>query len=218
MVSVRAATVLFSFALWSTTAMAADRAPPVIHHAALSAVTVGDTMIVEANIEDASPIFEPAVLMRFAGEADFERFAMVPVGGSTFRAEIPIAGRRGEGAYFIEAFDEQGNGPSRVGSPMAPLLFTFVEPPPPTPPVEPEPAPVETPVETPPVVDDAESEGLPVGLLIGAGAAAGVAVVVVGVGAVGALWYLQSQQTQESAVSIRVTAPVPTTAALGALP
>src|SRR5207245_2073373 len=69
------------------------------------------------------PIFQPMVFIRVAGITGFTRVQMNPVAGvnDLFTAEVPMSLTAEDFDYYIEAFDEDGNGPARVGSPESPL-------------------------------------------------------------------------------------------------
>jgi hypothetical protein len=69
-------------------------------------------------------VIEPAAFVRLAGEKDFQRLAMQGLTGDTFSAELPASLADRDLEYFLEAFDEDGNGPFRKGSPERPLRLS----------------------------------------------------------------------------------------------
>lgn len=80
----------------------------------------GGPFVVEARIRDESGVFAPAVLWRLPGNTRFVDAALEER-GSVWRALVPAPATAGGIEFFIEAFDLVGNGPSRIGSPEAPL-------------------------------------------------------------------------------------------------
>jgi hypothetical protein len=104
-----------------------DTKPPVITHARISKATIGLPIIIRAKIEDESEIFAPAVYLRAQGKPDFESFPMKK-SGDGFEAVIPAELTKSSVEYFIEAFDDQGNGPSREGSPEDPIKVAVFDP------------------------------------------------------------------------------------------
>ncbi len=129
----------------------ADNAPKV-EHTPLSRAERGKPQFVRAKIKSATgaKIFDPAVLVRVKGATTFSRFSMLSDGGQPdrFVAELPASLISGDFGYYIEAFDDDGNGPGRAGAPESPLKVSVgsldapvarssdVPPPPPPPPPE----------------------------------------------------------------------------------
>ena len=108
-------------------ARAADAAPeqkgaPVIKHVPLKAAKPGEPVLVRAVITDPDGVYEPAVYVRSAGASEFVRIKMHPAYGG-YEAIIAAEQVSGTLEYFIEAFDEQGEGPARFGSPTEPLVL-----------------------------------------------------------------------------------------------
>lgn len=135
-------------------ASAADTEPPVITHVPVAHAPEGDALAVRARIEDASEIFAPSVYVRPVGAKDYDNIAMRKV-LDAYEAIIPAEQVDGDLEYFIEAFDELGNGPAREGSPDKPLRVEVYDPakgppsvvvaPPPPPVVAPPPPPAPPP-------------------------------------------------------------------------
>lgn len=107
---------------------AEDTSPPSIVHEPCEQYRKGGSFEVRARFVDDSPIFEPKVIYRSGGGAwKNARFEREP--GRDFRAVIRAGDLKGALEYFLEAFDENGNGPARYGSPEAPVKVTpAVEP------------------------------------------------------------------------------------------
>ena len=108
---------------------AEDTSPPSIVHEPCEQYKKGAPFEVRARFLDDSPIFEPKVIYRSGGSVwKNARFEREP-GRDDFRAVIRAADLKGALEYFLEAFDENGNGPARYGSPEAPVKVTpAVEP------------------------------------------------------------------------------------------
>jgi hypothetical protein len=113
---------LFSFAvaiaLASTAAQAGDSNPPVItHQAPKPALPIKIT----AHITDDSRIF-PQVFFRFGTAGNYEPpLDLKKVRGQKDEYEATLPGKAGQVDYYIECYDEFGNGPARAGAPEAPL-------------------------------------------------------------------------------------------------
>jgi len=120
---VSASSLLLAVALLS----APEADPPVITHARISSAPLGAAIVVRAKIDDASEIFAPSVLVRPKGAKEYDTLEMRRKGDvfeATIAAEQVVANLE----YFIEAFDEHGNGPSRDGSPEEPIGISLFDP------------------------------------------------------------------------------------------
>ncbi len=110
--------------LAACSAWAQDLAP-VIDHQPTARAARGQPLEIQARITSVSgkAIYEPTVLVRVAGISGFSRVSMHRVAGSSdvYAAEVPAALTTGDFDYYIEAFDEDGNGPGRAGTPEYPL-------------------------------------------------------------------------------------------------
>ena len=108
--------------LVSRPARAEDTLPPSIIHEACSDYLKGKPFDIVARFEDASQLFDPKVMYRAGGDSRWKQVAFVKQpGGEDFRATIKVKDLKGTLEYFIEVFDEFGNGPARMGSPEAPI-------------------------------------------------------------------------------------------------
>lgn len=152
---------LFASASMARPAQASDFEAPVIRHTPVASATKGETVSVSARMEDASEIFAPTLYYRFAGDSDYDALAM-PMRGDSYVARVE-ASRTSDIEYWIEAYDEYGNGPTRDGGPGRPHRIKVTERrarPAPAPAVvvsapKPEPEPVAKPEPAPaPVVVD----------------------------------------------------------------
>lgn len=97
-----------------------DTAAPVIEHTPVTSTPRGSKFVqVFARITDESKFF-PQVFYRY-GPGEFQKpLDMKPVKGmkSQYGANIPVKGDVVE--YYVEAYDELGNGPGRSGDPEKP--------------------------------------------------------------------------------------------------
>ena len=112
--------------LGGAAARADDTSPPVISHAPVSRGEKGKQTPLFARVTDESKIF-PQVFFRFGPASAYERpIDMKPVKGqrNQWGANLPPPpGNVIE--YYIEAYDEFGNGPARAGEPDRPFRIDF---------------------------------------------------------------------------------------------
>lgn len=189
-----------------------DTAAPVVEHTPVATHDGKGPVVITATITDESAIYEPTLVVRMAGAAGaapgaagapFTRVPLVKSAeGDAFSAEVPASLLAGDVEYLVEAFDEHGNGPSRVGDEAAPLTIKRVAPvaplegdkPPPPPP--------------PPVAEDNTGlivGGIVVGSIVIVGAAAGIGV---------ALYALRPPAPEVVRINVAGPAPVATAGAL----
>jgi hypothetical protein len=99
-----------------------DMTPPRIEHSACAAFQKGQPFTIVARIYDESPIFDPKVHYKIENEARWKSVPFVKDAKSDdFKATIKANELRGALVYFIEAFDENGNGPAQLGTPESPI-------------------------------------------------------------------------------------------------
>ena len=149
--------------------------PPAITHSAVSAVNKGQAVEINARIAGEAGVTNPSVMYRHVGEKEFHALPMGNVGAADeYTATIPAREATGDIEYYVEAYDQYGNGPGRSGAPNAPFIIKIAQPPPP-------PAIVKAPVDTRPKVVQAPFRANPgravgwmlMGGFVGAGAFAG---------------------------------------------
>ena len=102
-------------------ARADDTAAPVVAHTPVKSVAAGTKFVqVFARITDESK-FYPQTFYRYAPGEYAKPIDMKAVKGQKdqFGANVPVQGRYVE--YYIEAYDEFGNGPGRAGDPEHPF-------------------------------------------------------------------------------------------------
>lgn len=109
-----------------------DRTPPRIAHQAVVRAIRGQPLRVIATIQDdRSGVFAPQACFRTLDSPEYECAPMVLVGADQYGAEIPARAVADGLAYFVEAFDNAGNGPSRSGAPELPHAVAMQEKAPP---------------------------------------------------------------------------------------
>jgi len=109
-------------------ARAGDSAAPVIAHTPPRAVA-GKPVHIVAHITDESRIF-PQLYFRYGTSGPFESpVDLKKMKGSLDDYEASIPYRAGTLEYYLECYDEFGNGPAREGAPEAPLRITAEEAP-----------------------------------------------------------------------------------------
>jgi len=138
-------------------ALAEDSTPPLIRHSPIARAGKGDSVTISAQMEDESEIFAPTLYYRYPGAKSYSNVAMGRKGDS-FTATVQATA---DIEYWIEAYDEFGNGPTREGTPDRPHRIGVADrsaprvarepprpppPPPPKPPPPPEPEPQPEPV------------------------------------------------------------------------
>jgi len=107
-------------------ARAGDSTPPQITHAPAHALP-GQPVHVTAHIVDESHIF-PQLFFRYGSAAFEPPIDLKKVKGAKdeYEANIPI--KPGAIEYYLECYDEFGNGPARAGSPESPLKVILDDP------------------------------------------------------------------------------------------
>ncbi len=98
------------------------QAPTIIHHTEEQEYPLQQSIEVIAEIRDNSGIFEPRVYYRLVGSKDYSSVDMVLKNDKHVGA-IPGYIVTGSIEYYIEAFDVNGNGPAREGSPETPHIL-----------------------------------------------------------------------------------------------
>ena len=104
-----------------------DTTPPVLHHVAVATAMQGKDLRIAAVItDDKSGAYAPQVCFRNLFSADFECLQLQPAAArDEFEAVVPARAVREGFAYFLEVYDNAGNGPARAGSPAAPIAVSL---------------------------------------------------------------------------------------------
>ena len=101
-----------------------DREPPSIVHEPCTTFDNTTAMTLWAQFYDASAIFEPKVVYRTGRDTQWRHVAFTRSSDSiNFSAALTLQAGTQSVAYFIETFDEHGNGPTRFGSPDTPVTM-----------------------------------------------------------------------------------------------
>lgn len=107
---------------------AMDTDPPLIVHEACYEYETGKSFRVLAKFYDDSGIFEPKVHYRSLPHPNSHHIApwknkpfIKNEKNQIFSATLDINSSQGELEYFIEVFDENGNGPALFGTPTSPI-------------------------------------------------------------------------------------------------
>ena len=113
---------------------ATEAAPPPaavkLEHIALEKTPRGETVVINAKVQDPSKLFTPLVFARKSGTARYEAFTMRDRGRGGFQARLPPSIlSEGSFEYFVEAQHEDGPA-SRLGSPRKPFTCVAFDPPP----------------------------------------------------------------------------------------
>lgn len=103
-----------------------DKKAPVIRHTAIEVATEGAQVVISAEIRDDSGIFAPTLWYRFPGDDTYSSADLVYDGDRVYTAKV-TASRPVE--YWLEAYDELGNGPARSGTPEKPYRIRIEAPP-----------------------------------------------------------------------------------------
>jgi len=108
----------------------ADELAPRVEHQPLTTVKKGEVVELRARVTATAghAVLEALVYVRVEGIVGFTRVAMkaFPEVPGIFVAHVPAALVGAGFAYYLEAYDADGNGPGRAGSPDAPFQVTAV--------------------------------------------------------------------------------------------
>jgi hypothetical protein len=120
----RAAFALATVLFLASGARAEDTESPVVTYAPPSAGNAPrGTFLVSAKITDANKVF-PQLFFRYRPGPYEKVIDMKPAKGKdVYEALIPYGGDRLE--FYLEAYDDVGNGPGRAGSPEWPFRITL---------------------------------------------------------------------------------------------
>ncbi|HBU46879.1 MAG TPA: hypothetical protein DEB46_01090 [Myxococcales bacterium] len=99
-------------------AVPGDLNPPVVRHEPPALRAKDGGVYLWFEVRDDSKLFGQALFVRTGPGDPWRRQELIPVATGWFEAKLR---RPGAFQYFFEVFDEEGNGPSRVGTPQAPF-------------------------------------------------------------------------------------------------
>lgn len=103
---------------------AAPDPTPLVAHEPLATFKKGEAVSIKARIRSpvGKQIFSPTAFVKAPGHKP-ARVPLLPIAGEidSYAASIPANLLQGDFEYYVEAFDEEGNGPGRMGGPEAPM-------------------------------------------------------------------------------------------------
>lgn len=140
-----------------------DVDPPSITHTPVTKSLKNRAITITARITDPSGVFQPVVYVRKKGMGTGDYVPIKMVGSrltqGDYSVEIPAALVSADLEYYLEAYDNAGNGPARAGSPENPMQLKVEEEqkkiivaPKPTEPVAPQPTVKIQPKGAPPAI------------------------------------------------------------------
>jgi hypothetical protein len=104
-------------------------AAPTIEHNPVTQAPPGQPLTLTATIHSGNGVFQPVVEFRHEGETSWTKVPLLPSGGAVYSATLPGANLTGNFDYYLETYDNDGNGPARAGSPEAPYHVVVASPP-----------------------------------------------------------------------------------------
>ena len=99
---------------------------PTITHTPVATAQPGQPLTLTAMIHSSNGVFQPVLDFRRAGDSAWTKVPLLGSGGDVYAATIPGANLSGDIEYYLEAYDNDGNGPARAGSPDAPFHVAIV--------------------------------------------------------------------------------------------
>jgi hypothetical protein len=114
---------------------AEDTDPPILSHEAVKKAVRGQPVRLTARIVDErSGVATPQACWRNLYKKDFECQPMGKIGEDQYGIEVPAKSVNDGFAYYLEAYDNNDNGPARSGAPELPNAVAVEDAPPPRPP------------------------------------------------------------------------------------
>jgi hypothetical protein len=130
---------------------------PSIEHQPLTAAVANRSVEIRTRILSNTrfPVYRASLYLRLPGLPNFNRIPLDPVAGipDVYAALVPAEWVTGSFDYYLEAFDRDGNGPSRVANADVPLHVSVTSAPSAAPaqPTKPDPPPINSSFPTQPV-------------------------------------------------------------------
>ena len=157
--------------------------PPAITHAAVTQALRGKPVEINARLVGESGVQGATVMFRRAGEKEYRALPMGNIGSDDYTATIPASMTTTDLEYYVEAYDQYGNGPARSGAPNVPYVLKLTDAGPPAVGV----ASAAQPPAHKRVLDDEDSDRTVIGLGIDGGAPGGAGLTLL----VRPLWWLR---------------------------
>jgi tetratricopeptide (TPR) repeat protein len=112
-----------------------DTDPPILTHEAVKKAIRGQPVRLTARIVDErSGVATPQACWRNLYKKDFQCLPMGKIGEDQYGIEVPAKAVNDGFAYYLEAYDNNDNGPARSGAPELPNAVAVEDAPPPKPP------------------------------------------------------------------------------------
>jgi hypothetical protein len=107
-----------------------DVEAPTIAHTPVVHAPRGKALRVEAHVIDPSGVFQVVLFLRRHGGSDWIPLKMVAdkIALGVYAVDLPTALMSTDLEYYIESYDNLGNGPARAGAPERPLPIKIDEP------------------------------------------------------------------------------------------
>ena len=104
---------------------------PTIAHTAITKAMRNKPLVFTARMQDPSGIFQPVLYLRKRGTGDFIPIKMIgsKVSQGDYAVEADAKLISVDLEYYIECWDNAGNGPARAGSPDSPFAIKLESPP-----------------------------------------------------------------------------------------
>ena len=102
-------------------------APPAITHTAVTQATKGQSIELNARLVGDTGVQGATVMFRHVGEKDYKALPMGNIGGNDYTATVPAGMATSDIEYYVEAFDQYGNGPGRSGAPNVPYVIKVLD-------------------------------------------------------------------------------------------
>jgi hypothetical protein len=101
--------------------------PPAITHAAVTQALRGKPVEISARLVGETGVQGATVMFRRAGEREYRSLPMGNIGADDYTATIPASMTTTDLEYYVEAYDQYGNGPARSGSPNVPYALRLAD-------------------------------------------------------------------------------------------
>src|SRR5882672_3882059 len=157
--------------------------PPAITHAAVTQALRGKPVEISARLVGETGVQGATVMFRRAGEREYRSLPMGNIGSDDYTATIPASMTTTDLEYYVEAYDQYGNGPARSGAPNVPYVLKLTDVGPPAVGV----ASAAQPPAHKRVLDDEDSDRTVIGIGIDGGAPGGAGLTLL----VRPLWWLR---------------------------
>ena len=105
-------------------------APPAITHTTVTKAFRLQPVEINAKLIGDTGVSKAMVFFRHVGEHDFRELPMGNIGGDDYTATMPASVVTDDLEYYLEAYDQYGNGPGHSGGPNVPYQISVTVKPP----------------------------------------------------------------------------------------